>query len=363
MKFISFIASTMLIVLISQHSTMGLPAAGPLVEKKCSEGFKIIDGRCMPIDSKSNDDEVTPSSPILKPKVSKEDPVDSETNGDDVTSSPILKPKVLKEDPVDSKTNDDEVTSSSPILEPKVFKEDPVLKKYGACPEGMEHGEHGICKKIEPSEITKDTIETTTALQEEFDHPENLSGCPEGTKHDEQGACQEITPTNTTKVTTDPKALLKTDGSCPKNYQMLEGKCLYIKPKTKSGSYASGSTADFVTPNRIRPKSGNEESVMYEKVSILSDNSCPVGTEYSEYGLCQRRINPLNSKLNMKPDGSCYDGFELIDGKCTFIHSKIPNRFQFSTTISTLPIQSETTTTTVEKATIELPSETTSQPL
>jgi len=344
----------------------------------------------MPIDSKSNDDEVTPSSPILKPKVLEEDPVDSKTNGDDVTSSspilkpkvleedpvdsktnddevtsssPVLKPKVLKEDPVDSKTNDDEVTSSSPILEPKVFKEDPVLKKDGACPEGMEHGEHGICKKIEPSEITKDTIETTTALQEEFDHPENLSGCPEGTKHDEQGACQEITPTNTTKVTTDPKALLKTDGSCPKNYQMLEGKCLYIKPKTKSGSYASGSTTDFVTPNRIRPKSGNEESVMYEKVSILSDNSCPVGTEYSEYGLCQRRINPLNSKLNMKPDGSCYDGFELIDGKCTFIHPKIPNRFQFSTTISTLPIQSETTTTTVEKATIELPSETTSQPL
>jgi len=237
-------------------------------------------------------------------------------------------------------------------------------RRDGACPEGMVHGKHGICQEIE-------LTETTTVRKEELDRKVNLNDCPKGTKKDEQGACQEIEPTSTKKLTTDPKMLLGKDGACPEDFKMVAGKCLYIKSKPKLPLYPLPS-------KDLKPKSGNVETIEYEKVPILADNSCPEGTEYREKGFCQRPISPSKSKFNVKADGTCPADFELIDGKCTPKSSKEQDQSSEASMTSTLPLPSESTTfaaepklnrkSKIETATVnELPDEflstTTFQPL
>jgi hypothetical protein len=297
MKFISFLASTMLIVLISQCSIMGLPVNTTETNETCSEGFEMIKGQCMPIDSMTTDAEIE--------------------------------------------------TSSVPVEDVTVHEDKPVtelnpLQKSGACPEGMHHGKHGICEEITPSETTEMTVESSSNINESVGGVENIKGCPEGTEPDEQGACQEIKPSKAIKITSDPKRLLKKDGSCPESYKMIEGRCLYIKPKTSATLYPSGSTSDELAPMIRRPYNGNEESSKVELVPVLSDNSCPEGTEYSEYGLCQKRLRPINSNLRIKSDGSCPDGYELINGKCSSKDSKVQTQRRFSTT-TTMSMSDSTT--------------------
>jgi len=291
MQFISFIASTMLIVLISQHSTMGLPLNNTVVDTSCLEGFEMMNGQCMPINDKLNGTEIESVS---------------------LPSKDIV---VYEEEPV--------THINTPIRD-------------GACPEGWEHGEHGICQEIKLVDTTEVTVELTTYLDKNLGNDENLGRCPEGTEHDDQGACQEIKPSTPTKLITDPKVLLKPDGSCPENYKMVEGRCLYVKPTTNSTLYSSELKTGDNVPNGMRPKSGTDKTAKVELVPVLSDNSCPEGTEYSEYGLCQKRIDSSSSKLVMKADGSCPDGFELINGKCSYKNSKIQGQTGFTTTIRTV---------------------------
>jgi len=276
MKFVCFIASTLLIVLINQHSTMGLPVKDDTsVEKQCPEGMEYDkDGICT------------------------------------------------------------KVSPTWTVTEPMVVPEKIPERKVGACPEGMVHGAHGICQKME-------LTETTTVGKEDLDRKVNLNDCPKGTKKDEQGACQEIEPTDTKNKTTDPKMLLQKDGSCPENFKMVAGKCLYIKPKSKLPLYP-------LPPKSLKPKSGNAETIEYEKVPILADNSCPEGTEYREKGFCQRRISPSNSKFNVNADGKCPTDFELIDGKCTPKSSKEQDQSSEASTTSILPLPTETTTFAAE---------------
>ena len=347
MQFISFIASTMLIVLVSQQSTMAckfsiklnqiksiyifnfiVPVNTTVVEESCSKGFEMIQGQCIPINSKSIDKEIESSS---------------------VTSEKII------------------IHADKPVV-----VED-ITVKSGACPEGMEHGEHGICQEMKFIETTEFTIEATTDIEKNLGVEEVPKGCPEGAEPDEQGACQEIKPSNLKKVNPDPKSLLKKDGSCPDNYKMIEGRCLFIKPK-KNLSYST--TNDNIS-NGIRPKSSTDDSVKFESVPVLSDNSCPEGTEYSEYGICQKRILVLTSDVPVKADGRCPDNFEIINGKCSPKKSKVQNLLELTTKISksestTIPNVepinddkpiSTTGTTTVEESHAELQSKATSAPL
>jgi hypothetical protein len=393
------------------------------MEKECSEGLKLVEGECVPMDRIRN------SVGFKRP-----------ARGSRTGFAPKEESFVYTEEPV-------------------VIKEEPVLEKQGACREGWEHGKYGICqemKRPKPTKLTrepkpaleedpeqkpalkehrrpkpvreedaeskpvlqenrrpkpaleedaepksdlkenrrpkpareedaepksdlkedrkskpaveedaepksdlkedrkskpvlKEDPESKPVLKEDPEREENLSRCPEGTKHDERGSCQEIEPSSTKKVSTDLKSLLKKDGSCPDNYKMVEGKCLYIKPKTKTTLYPDGTTADVSDLIRIRPKSGNEGTDMFEKVPILADNSCPEGTEYSEYGLCQRRIRPSNSTPIMKAHGRCPNGFKLVNGKCTYKTPTTQDESRSSTAeTSTLLSTSEATTRTEE---------------
>jgi len=276
----------MLIVLISQHSTMGLPVNITVVEETCSEGFELIDGKCTSINSTTISTEVESSS---------------------LTSEEMI---IHEEEPV-TELN--------------------LPKKFGACPEGMTRGEHGICEEIQSLVTTEVNVELTTVPNENVGGVENIKGCPEGTESGEQGECEETKPSNSTKMITDPKALLNEDGSCPDNYKMIEGRCLYIKLKTNSTSYPGGSIVQENVSILLQPKTGIEQSSKVELVPVLPDNSCPEGTEYSEYGLCQKRIHGFDSNPRMKPDGSCPDDFELIDGKCTYRNSKIHIQLESTT--------------------------------
>jgi len=240
--------------------------------------------------------------------------------------------------PIHTVTSSTEIeTSSNPsenmlIHEEQSSAELNIPKITGACPEGMEHGNHGICQEIQPSETTEVTDQSTTDLNEHVGGVEDIKGCPQGTQPDEQGACQETIPSISTKIATDPKLLLKQDGSCPDDYKMIGGRCLYVKPKPNSTLYPSGLQADQHVSIVTRPKIGNDESSKAELVPVLPDNSCPEGTEYSEYGLCQRRILLSNSNPHIKLDGSCPDDFELINGKCSYKTFKVPSQVGLSTT-------------------------------
>lgn len=305
-----------------------VPLNDTTVEKLCSKGFELINGKCMPIDSTTTVTEFETSSNL---------------------------------------SNNTVVHEEQPVIELHT------PKMLGGCPEGMKHGKHGICEEIHLSSTTKVTVELTTDLNEKEGGVDNLQGCPEGTKPDEEGACQEIKPSKPKKIITDPKTLLKKDGSCPDNYKMIESQCLYIKPKTNSTLYPSDSTVGNHFSNGIRPKSSIDESTKFELVPVLPDNSCPEGTEYSEYGLCQRRIRLSNSNPRMKADGSCPDDFELINGKCSYKTVKVPSQAGLSTT-TTISVSENTTlakvitndklpisTTTVRERAYEL--QTTSSPL
>jgi len=263
---------------------MGLPLNNTGMEILCSEGFEIINGRCLPIDS--------------------------------ITSSTEIE------------------TSSNPSENIIIHEEKPATKITGACPKGTEHGKHGICQEIEHFDTTEVTDKSTTDLNEHGGSVEDLKGCPQGTEPDEQGACQETKPFKPTKTGTDPKSLLNKDGSCPDNYKMIDGQCLYIKPKINRTLYPSGLPANNDVSILKRPRSGNDESSKVELVPVLADNSCPEDTEYSEYGLCRKRIHLSNSNLHIKPDGSCPDNFELINGKCSHKNFKIQVKPGFPTTTS-----------------------------
>jgi sulfur carrier protein ThiS len=277
----------MLIVLISQHSIMGLPVNTTTEKETCSVGFKMIDDKCMPMDS------MTTTVPLEH-------------------SSTTTQPMIIHEKQKFTKLN--------------------VPKRYGSCPEGMKHGKHGICQKIQSFNTTKVMVETTTELYENVGGVETIKGCPEGTKPDEQGACQSIKSSNSTKNITNPKLLLRKDGSCPDNYKMIDGRCLYIKLKTNSTLYPNGVNGQDSVSTLMQPKTGVDESSKVELVPVLADNSCPEGTEYSEYGLCQKHAHVSNSNPRMKPNGSCPDDFELINGKCTYKNSKLHVSLESTTT-------------------------------
>jgi len=264
---------------------MGLPVNNTFVDKSCSKGFELIEGQCTPINSELNDE---------------------------IESSSFTPETVI-------------------IHEDKPVAVEIVRIKTGACPQGMKHGQHGICQEVKFSETTEATFNATTVTDKNLESEQfPKKGCPNGTEPDEQGACQEIKPFNSTKIVTDPKVLLKKDGSCPDNYKMVEGRCLYIKPKKNSKLVSNYLAAD----DNVRPKSVNDEGIKLESVPVLSDNSCPEGTEYSEYGLCQKRIRPLSSGVAMKSDGRCPDNYELINGKCSQKKSKVQSLLELTTKIS-----------------------------
>ncbi|CAF4327080.1 unnamed protein product [Adineta steineri] len=76
------------------------------------------------------------------------------------------------------------------------------------------------------------------------------------------------------------------------------------------------STGDIYSSNDLRTKKYTDDSIKYEYVLVLADNSCPEGTEHSDYGLCRRRVYPTMSNKFIKVDGHCDADYELLDGKC-----------------------------------------------
>jgi hypothetical protein len=220
-----------------------------------------------------------------------------------------------------------ETTSQKIIIhQDELVTEMDELQKSGACPDGMKRGEHGICEEIQIHDTTEINIELTTDPHENVGGIENIKGCPPGTEADEQGSCQEIKPTNSTTKITNPKALLNDDGSCPDNYKMIEGRCLFIKSKTNSTLIPSQMQNDLESKSKL------------ELVPVLSDNSCPEGTEYSEYGLCQKRLHPPTFNRQTKFDSSTTQvQLELITKTSHVIKDKIRSE-EFSSTSESTPL-------------------------
>jgi len=324
MKFISFIASTMLIVLISQCS-MGLPLNNKVVGELCSEGFKMIKGQCVPIESSTIGVIENFSNP-------------PET-----------------------------VTKSLPEQNTVVVKDKKII---GGCPPGTKSGKNGICQPLEFSTtteitresttplsllstgsndlqqtVTSDTLEVTTDLTTDLNDSigtggvDNVQGCPKGTKADEQGACIAIQDSSTKKMVTDPKVLLNKDGSCPKQYKKIDGQCVYIGLETKTVSNSHGSNINGNIAGGLKPKLGVDQQQPDEVEPVLENNICPQGTVHSDFGLCKKITYPLSHNVLLKPDGSCANGYQLINGKCTSKSGKILEQLGLSVTTIRMPLK------------------------
>jgi hypothetical protein len=357
------------------------------VEERCSEGFEKIDGHCIPISVTTSTHTIESETHHTEPLIlHEEQPITTLTPvkisgrcpegmehgehgicqeiklSENITTTEINiksttdvnndkhKEVNLKDCPEGAKRDKDGVcqeiklsSTTTPIIESKILP-----KEDEPCLGGMKHDKDGICKEIKLSEsttTTEDNIVSTTDVNDDKRKEVNLMECPEGAKRDEDGSCQPIQPSSTTKPITDPKILLKEDGSCPDDYKMIEGRCLYVKPKTKSTLPLKTSDDDV---SSIQPKVGKDIS-QYELVPVLADNSCPEGTEQAEFGLCQKRVP------------TCPIGSEFLDGKC--LPKRLPSGPKFTTSTSipeTTPIQrpidhDELTKSTPETKPIEQP--------
>ncbi|CAF4324846.1 unnamed protein product, partial [Adineta steineri] len=80
------------------------------------------------------------------------------------------------------------------ILDETVYKKD-TPRRDGGCPDGWEHGEHGICQEIK-SKSHEENVESTSTpfdiptirynnVVAKEDKPELSGACPEGMEHGE----------------------------------------------------------------------------------------------------------------------------------------------------------------------------------
>jgi hypothetical protein len=313
MKFISFITSTILIVLISQYSITGAPLNDTITEEKCTEGFEKVLGHCVPI---STTIPTTIMTTTTTTHVVGLEPHHNETS--------ILH----KEQPVDTLNT---------------------LNKTTPCPVGMEHDEHGICKEIKASESTiTTTIITTTVLHHDQHNelststitpvahstslPKEDVSCPEGLKRDENGICKEIKSsestttvvttteinikptidlhhdqhnglsTSTTKPTIDSKILPKEDVPCGEGLQRDEnGICKEIKSSESTTTIEPHKESTTIEPHsestttEINVESTTTEihvesttNVPAEKEDKLKIKPCPRGSRRDENGVCRQ---------------------------------------------------------------------------
>jgi hypothetical protein len=368
MQFVFFIASTMLIVLISQQSTMGLPVKDKEMEKPCLEGMKMIDGKCMPISTKSSKDEIKSPLPnedrITKDPIRKEEPcAEGLKRGKDGLCEPFSTEKVVPEPKPISKL--DPVRKEEPcaeglqrgkdglcepfstgriVPEPKPISKLVTVRKEEPCAEGLEHGKDGLC---EPT--SSPTAATETKPIKKLDPVRKFGACSEGMQHGEHGICQPIESFKNKE--TERKESFKKVRPCPEGYEMINSKCFYLKSKLTTPSPSARSSGELDRSGRPKAKSVNDESFVYEKVPVNADNSCPEGTEYSDFGTCQKRI-PSSRKFGMKSDGGCPANFEFIDGKCKLRNSKVkvePRVPTTTTTDSSLDKPEPTTTRPAER--------------
>ncbi|UJR37845.1 hypothetical protein I4U23_030535 [Adineta vaga] len=116
MKLTFLIASALLIVFISQHSTNGLPINDVTTVLSCLEGFELVEGQCQPIAFTT---------------------LNSETESTPSRLQDITLPNIV------------------------LTKNDEKLNEVGGCPKGQVHGKHGLCKDI----VSEDQLTTTEPKQ------------------------------------------------------------------------------------------------------------------------------------------------------------------------------------------------------
>ncbi|CAF0827809.1 unnamed protein product [Adineta steineri] len=260
------------------------------------------------------DDIVTPKGKIVKPKKNivepKEDIVEPKED--------IVKPKKDIDEP-----KEDIVEPKEDVVEPKEHVVNPKDKLVKPNKNSIKVTDDDLEKKddVKPKEDVDESKEDTVKPKHDVvtkpTKYEIPRGCPEGTRPDERGYCLEIKPSRLTKDIFNPKMLLAKDGSCPRNYVMIKELCYYVKPKKNLLLMSLfSSSGDIFSSNDFRTKKYTDDSIKYEYVLVLADNSCPEGTEHSDYGLCRRRVYPTMSNKFIKVDGHCDADYEFLDGKC-----------------------------------------------
>jgi hypothetical protein len=187
--------------------------------------------------------------------------------------------------------------------------------------------------------IVDDMMNSTSKVNEMSIRDEPVSEqepCPVNMKANENGICQSITSTSQVDESTEPEMNPKNIDECPPKYVKFDGACLYIKPQSKLSEF-DDSPNDRLMANQARLN--NIDGSIIESVPVLSDNSCPEGTEYSEHGICQKLVSVSQMKSNMKKaEVSCPANTRLIGDRCVSKRTKLTVRNPSSTTIET-PIE------------------------
>ena len=146
--------------------------------------------------------------------------------------------------------------------------------------------------------------------------------CQDGQKANKDGVCEPVEPASED----DSQAT----EWCPVNYVRVDSSCLYIKPKSINATRTNETMMD--SSKLLKPRLGNMETNVVENIPVQSDNSCPEGTEYSEHGVCQKRVSLVDMKLSSK---YCPENTQLVQGQCLPLTTKMPMKVVSSSTMET----------------------------
>jgi len=259
MKFASFIASTMLIVLISQYSVMGAPTKDAEEPKSCQTGFEWEDNQCMPMKSKSTTSptvtEAMPSDPTVTP-------LNKPTKSAFESTTAVNGPNLLLCPNTTRRANDGSCQEINPS-KPEKITYDPKesLGKDGSCPPGFKRFEKQ-CLLVEST--TKSTSASANLFPARLRTSQNENSavklirvgsnnvCPPGTEHADFGLCQEIRPsTNDGNETEDP---------CPYGVKRVNGKCA-----DASNTQTTSNPSKLTTMSPVEPTTRPEKFVDNEK--------------------------------------------------------------------------------------------------
>jgi hypothetical protein len=134
--------------------------------------------------------------------------------------------------------------------------------------------------------------------------------------------------------TIEPSTATKDPNACPENYVRFQGSCLLVRPKVSSRNGA-----------RMMPTKQQVASVPGEHVETFrvgADNSCPPGTQYSEHGICEKRVLASESGSLLKPNAPCPNHGRRVQGRCVHMAPKT----DFETTMANFE-NSEITTSSM----------------
>lgn len=273
MKCIALIASTFLIVLLSQHSTRALP----LNETEVDQWDTTERSVSLPVDKDDKPSEVSSSEQTRC------------NEGEKLDDIGICQPIDLPEN-----------TRETGDLKSKQRKDDDCPKHYvrfeGSClfirprNNSVSSTDDGQRRIVGVNSLRPKSSNAAGSIVENVPVRADNS-CPEGTEYSERGVCQKIISSS------EFKPILNSNGSCPMDFELVDGKCTYKNPTMVNDKEVTTVTLDLANTSETpdldfklinsssSSSSNNTESESTDGTEVEMTTMAAVTQENSEFTL------------------------------------------------------------------------------